>query len=273
MADLEKIARQLKLGIISGNDLKVKVETNEISKGDRRKVAKMVERWTKQESLTPRQKQRLAVKEKKKLPKLTREDRRQKFQKDLDREREQEQANFTICLGCRKRGHFVKDCPKRQMAEIQQDQCSQICFNCGSFDHTLKNCPLPRDRNGQLPFAKCFICKQSGHISRDCPENANGLYPKGGCCHICFQKTHLAKDCPDKKPELADDRVTPSHKDGEPEKTREDGVRMKGLSVTEGVSLGDDAIIDDGDCGAEEEGSDDEERKKKSKKSKKRKRD
>lgn len=271
MADLEKIARQLKLGMISGSDLRSKVDNNEISKGDRRKVVKMVEKWNKLESLTPRQQQRLAVKEKKKLPKLTREERRQKFQKDLDREREQEQANFTICLGCRKRGHFVKDCPKRQMADIQQDVCGQICFNCGSIEHTLKNCPSPRDRNGNLPFAKCFICKQSGHISRDCPENANGLYPKGGCCHICFQKTHLAKDCPDKKPEPLEDIPTDRKSMNQP--SNEDGVRIKGLSAAESNLLGDDAILDNGDFVAEHAGSDDEDNKKKSKKSKKRKRD
>ncbi len=245
MADLEKIARQLKLGIIGGSDLKNKVENNEISKGDRRKIVKLVERWTKVENLTPRQQQRLAVKEKKKLPKLTREERRQRFQKDLDREREQEQANFTICLGCRKRGHFVKDCPKRQMAEMQADQCSQICFNCGCVAHTLKNCPLPRDSTGKLPFAKCFICKESGHISRDCPENANGLYPKGGCCHICYQKTHLAKDCPDRKEEQTQIGESGGILD-------EDGIRMKGLSMVES-SMGDDAVFDDGNYEVEEE--------------------
>ena len=63
-------------------------------------------------------------------------------------------------------------------------------------------CPLPRAKT--LKYAKCFICSKSGHISKDCPENANGLYPKGGCCHICLQKTHLVRDCPERTEEDAE---------------------------------------------------------------------
>lgn len=31
----------------------------------------------------------------------------------------------------------------------------------------------------------CFVCKKSGHISRDCPDNPKGLYAYGGGCYIC----------------------------------------------------------------------------------------
>lgn len=30
-----------------------------------------------------------------------------------------------------------------------------------------------------FPFAKCFICGESGHIARTCPDNPKGLYPNG----------------------------------------------------------------------------------------------
>ena len=68
----------------------------------------------------------------------------------------------------------------------------------------MKNCLLPRINN-VLKYATCFICKQIGHISRNCEENPNGLYPNGGYCHICYQKTHLVKDCPNRNDDDDDD--------------------------------------------------------------------
>jgi len=143
-------------------------------------------------------------------------------------------AHIYICnyiiKGCRKRGHFVKDCPKISITapnvnyndnhdniycrisdggnndiiyhnskdkNDNEKKRIDICFNCGSVEHTLKNCLLPRINN-VLKYATCFICKQIGHISRNCEENPNGLYPNGGYCHICYQKTHLVKDCPNR---------------------------------------------------------------------------
>ena len=45
-------------------------------------------------------------------------------------------------------------------------------------------------------FAVCFICKEKGHLSSKCPQNPNGMYPKGGGCRVCGDKYHFAKDCP-----------------------------------------------------------------------------
>jgi len=35
------------------------------------------------------------------------------------------------------------------------------------------------DVAGKFPFAKCFICEELGHLSRNCPDNPRGLYPNG----------------------------------------------------------------------------------------------
>jgi hypothetical protein len=31
---------------------------------------------------------------------------------------------------------------------------------------------------GGTNFASCFVCKQQGHLSKDCPESNHGIYPK-----------------------------------------------------------------------------------------------
>jgi len=165
-------------GKITGKDLALLVANNEITKSERRKITKIVKQ---RQGLTDRQRQRLEVKAKKSLPKISREERRQRIFSKLELEREQNKDKFTVCLGCRKKGHALKNCPNKK------DDVN-ICFNCGSADHALRHCQLPKDSTGYLPYSKCFYCNKMGHLSRDCPENPNGLYPHGGCCHICLQK-------------------------------------------------------------------------------------
>jgi len=258
--DVAGTARQLRDGHITGQTLADMVQEGSLTKADRRKIVKLSAR-------SDRKVLRLEVKEKKGLPKMSKDERRLKFCVDLEPEREQEAANFVTCLGCRKRGHYLKDCPRNE-GKAEQEQ-AEVCFNCGSKDHSLKACTRPREK-ASLKFANCFICKQLGHISRDCPQNANGLYPNGGSCHICLQKTHLVKDCPNRTEEdreeyrLARERA---------EQNAEDdlkGVRVKGLV---GDQEGDQVELSE-DEGSDEEGgkkrkSKSQSRDKKSKKSKK----
>ncbi|CAN0502004.1 unnamed protein product, partial [Scytosiphon promiscuus] len=44
--------------------------------------------------------------------------------------------------------------------------------------------PKPKQEDGSLPHATCFVCKGKGHISAHCKQNANGVYPKGGFCKV-----------------------------------------------------------------------------------------
>lgn len=190
---IERYVKLYRKGEIDGYKLSELESNGEITKTQRRKIIKLSSKEEK--TLSERQKLRLEVKEKKSRPKLTKEERKKKFQSAaLDEEREDNKSKFIFCLGCRKKGHLLKNCP-----EAKKDV--GICFNCGSSGHALRACPKPRGPT--LKYAKCFVCGGAGHISRECPENANGLYPRGGCCHICLQKTHLVKDCPERTEEDA----------------------------------------------------------------------
>jgi hypothetical protein len=247
MASVPDLLKSLKSGSITSVDLARMEKDGQISKSDRRKVIKLSKKPEK--VVTPRMQLRMEVKAKKSLPRLGKDDRRKKYVDSvLDDERNKQTAAYTICLGCRQRGHFLKDCPDVVKNSLD---VPEICFNCGSKDHPLRNCPNPRDGK-KLPYAKCFICHKNGHISKECPENANGLYPKGGCCHICFQKSHLVRDCPERTEEDKEKyRLL-----REAEKDRELGPRIRGLVASEEQNLGGDDISDvyaDADIEADDE--------------------
>jgi cofilin len=255
---------------LSGQDLAAMVADGTITKADRRKICKFAVKPPKAAlELTARQLLRQQVKEKKSLPRMSKEERRAKFcTNQLEEEREAAKSMFLVCLGCRKRGHMLKNCPNAHKVSLEEK--SLLCFNCGSTFHALRNCPEPQLERGVLPFATCFICKQRGHLSRDCPENANGLYPNGGCCHICLQKTHLVKDCPEKPP---DDRKRKFNDENE--------LYCEEVNVGNDTNTGGDDLGYDLDAAtsreAEEEEDDDSDsdrpKKKKSKKDKKDKKD
>ena len=256
---------------ITGAELAELEKSGTISKTDRRKIVKTAAKAPKE--LTQRQKHRLEVKEKKSQPrkKLSYEERKEKYS-DVDdkiKERYAEASTHVVCLGCRKRGHYLKDCPlaasgqfdgsgdggarrygsssSAHMVPSASASASaiaatssgnggtgmSICFNCGSSDHALRACPVPRCEKGVLKYASCFVCKAMGHISRDCPNNLNGLYPQGGCCHICRQTTHLVKDCPQRTEE---DKVEWLASIAAEKQRKEDaklGPRIKGLVDTD----------------------------------------
>ena len=71
----------------------------------------------------------------------------------------------------------------------------KMCYNCGSEEHAARDCKAP---NSNFAFAVCFVCGETGHLSRACPKNAQGIYINGGACKICKGTDHLAKDCPSK---------------------------------------------------------------------------
>lgn len=98
-------------------------------------------------------------------------------------------AKKHVCFNCRKSGHNLSECP-----DLHQGEGTGICFKCGSTEHTHFECRVTKKQD--FKFAHCFICKEQGHISNQCPDNPRGLYPKGGACKLCGDVTHLKRFCP-----------------------------------------------------------------------------
>nr|XP_019938141.1 PREDICTED: zinc finger CCHC domain-containing protein 9 isoform X1 [Paralichthys olivaceus] len=116
-----------------------------------------------------------------------REDRRIKRQTD-------KKSNM-MCFNCRKPGHGLADCPE---ADRDEEMGRGICYRCGSTEHEIHKCKAKVDPAlGDYPYAKCFICGQTGHLSRSCPDNPKGLYAQGGSCRVCGSVEHFQKDCPE----------------------------------------------------------------------------
>jgi hypothetical protein len=273
---VQDLAEKKRNGELSGEDLGKMQSAGEITKSERRQISKLAQKPVVEK--TARQLLREETKAKKKQPreKMNKDQRREKYTEldKLEEERVKNSANFVVCLGCRKRGHYLKDCPKANGGKgssmqyndyddggdgrQQQQQAQQlICFNCGSNDHALRACEKPKSRDGTLPFASCFICKQKGHISRDCPSNANGIYAKGGSCHVCGQKTHLAKDCPERSEEDKERWLKEQEEQRQREEDRKLGPRVAGISSKEEDGGGGDALGDDEFDGGGEVDSDD----------------
>lgn len=118
-----------------------------------------------------------------------------KQQKRSEHRRKKREVNRNqgkVCFNCREEGHRAQDCPQTRTEGGKPTK--QICYRCGKSDHSLKQCRLHPSKG--LPFAQCFVCKEKGHITSNCPTNGNGIYPEGGSCKICRSVEHLAKDCP-----------------------------------------------------------------------------
>ncbi|CAP37459.2 Protein CBG20443 [Caenorhabditis briggsae] len=104
--------------------------------------------------------------------------------------RQDQKITGAACFHCREPGHRLVDCPKRN-----DSQSDGVCFKCGSMEHSIHQCKKKGVKG--FPYATCFVCKQIGHISRDCHQNLNGVYPDGGACNVCGATNHLKRDCPE----------------------------------------------------------------------------
>ena len=174
----------------------------ELTKAERRKIARQKKKEKKAIS-------KKVVKSNNK-PKLTKEERREKYTQKFKDKRDKtimsKRSKGMICFHCRKSGHSAAECPDNN------DDENRICYKCGSTEHRLAQCPKLSNKKynlskENLPFARCFICNQKGHLSGQCSMNEHGIYPKGGECKNCGSKSHLSLDCPELKKKSKHDSV------------------------------------------------------------------
>ena len=153
-------------------------------------------------------------------PKMTKEERRAKYtaiahdrrDKRMQRAREKD----ITCYRCRKKGHSAENCTAS--GDVRTKKGGMICYKCGSTEHRIQMCvkikpylkgkdtKLDFGKLGELPFANCFVCNESGHLSSYCPQNKKGgIFPDGGVCRECGEAGHFAKDCPKKSGKDDDD--------------------------------------------------------------------
>ena len=104
-----------------------------------------------------------------------------------------------VKIFCRQSGHLLIDCPEAKKDPSKEastkDQGGNHCFKCGSKDHTSRDCKSKRKGADAYAFATCFICKETGHLAKSCPDNPRGLYPKGGGCRF-VNRPHNYPICP-----------------------------------------------------------------------------
>ncbi|OTF79411.1 hypothetical protein BLA29_010364, partial [Euroglyphus maynei] len=131
--------------------------------------------------------------------------------KRRDEENKLRYDNKRVCFQCRQPGHLVSDCPLQTDSNEQQQ--TNICYFCCSLEHKLSECIKYQKKLKQisgndvilLPFAKCFICHQNGHLTRNCSMNKNGAFPLGGKCRGCGSINHTLKECPKNKTAMVEE--------------------------------------------------------------------
>ncbi|KAF3173722.1 hypothetical protein EYR41_004520 [Orbilia oligospora] len=81
-------------------------------------------------------------------------------------------------------------------AGFVQESYVPWCYNCKETGHVSRACPQERQARdpSDIPSIKCVNCDQEGHRARDCPEERKQRR-NPNACRNCGEEGHEAKEC------------------------------------------------------------------------------
>ena len=79
----------------------------------------------------------------------------------------------------------------------KMDLSSTECYGCGKTGHMSRECP-DKAEGGGGGGGDCFNCGKPGHFSRECTEPKVHKQPSGLSCYNCGKVGHFSRECPDK---------------------------------------------------------------------------
>ena len=79
----------------------------------------------------------------------------------------------------------------------KMDLSSTVCYGCGKTGHMSRECPDKAEGDVRRG-GDCFNCGKSGHFSRECTEPKVHKQPSGLSCYNCGKVGHFSRECPDK---------------------------------------------------------------------------